>query len=48
VDVKAEDNYNSVDARIQQWNCTSVDEQCWKIVDFSGTLLGAVASNPSD
>jgi hypothetical protein len=35
MDVKSEDDNNSVDARVQQWNCTGVDEQSWNIVSVS-------------
>jgi hypothetical protein len=31
LDVKAEDNYYVVGARIQQWNCTGVAEQQWSL-----------------
>jgi hypothetical protein len=31
MDVKAEDDYNAPDARVQQWNCTGVQEQQWRL-----------------
>lgn len=35
LDVRAQDGYYNVGARVQQWNCTGVQEQQWRAVQIN-------------